>query len=25
VVSLPARDDLELQFQEQLIVELYSK
>jgi small subunit ribosomal protein S4 len=25
VVSLPKRDDLELQFQEQLIVELYSK
>jgi small subunit ribosomal protein S4 len=25
VVSLPAREDLELQFQEQLIVELYSK
>ncbi len=25
VVSLPARNDLELQFQEQLIVELYSK
>ena len=25
VVALPARDDLELQFQEQLIVELYSK
>ncbi len=25
VVTLPARDDLELQFQEQLIVELYSK
>jgi ribosomal protein S4 len=25
VAALPARDDLELSFQEQLIVELYSK